>query len=335
MTDLIAAKPRTVRFWGCGGAGANQVRRYMTDVPAFPAILAEQQFCFVDTSLSNLVGVDPARVFHVKKVDGTPLDGGGTDRAAVAEAIHAAIPQIVLQFEPADLNIFSYSLAGGSGSTSGPMLMEHLMSEGHKCVNLVSGNLNSLKWARNTVSTMQGLETAVHRLGQAVILAYSEVDATKTPEENDAVLLFTMQTLSILGSGRNKHLDSADVAMLFNYPKVTHHKPALAMLNVYAAAEMVVANHKSPIAVASLLRTQKDLAPAVNPDYATIGYLPDDTETYKDSFFYVIDTDGLNGVLGRMNTAKANHEKQKKVAAQTTSLLSEGTSANKLGLVFD
>lgn len=335
MSDLITATTRSVRFYACGGTAVNLLRGYRENQPTDKDVLAEEKYSYIDTSQANLVNVSLSDTYLLSKPDGSKIDGSGGDRSKNAAIFKKALPDILLNHEPADLNVVIFSAAGGSGSVSGPLLLEKLLSDDKTVVCVVIGSHDSLKRTTNTINTLQGLELVVSRTGRPVVIHYKENDLTKPHSVNNLAPQFVMQTLSMFASGKNAHLDSADVRNLFDYHVVTHHTPGLAMLDVYADAGELVEKVKKPIALAALLRSQEEVVPQVDPDSDTVGYLPAHKTEYKNSFYFVVSTQALGGVFGELNAKRENAAKQKQVQQKATSLLGGNTAADDdTGLVL-
>jgi len=330
MSDLIAARTRTLRFIACGGTAINLLRNYRDNKPKDSDALSEEHYSYVDTSIANLKGVSNDEVYLLQGVDGS-----GSDRPKNAKAIKTALPEIMVKHGAADFNIVIFSAAGGTGSVAGPMILEHLLGDKKNAIAIVIGSHDSLKRTTNTIGTLQGLEAAVARLGRPIVMHYKENELDKPHAVNNRGPQFVMQTVSMLTSGKNDHLDSADVNNLFNFHTVTHHAPSLAMLNVYANAEQLTEKVKAPIAFAALVRDSEEVVPQLGPDYDTVGYLPSSKTAYDNSFYFVVTTDALAGVFTELNSKRENATKQQKVQAKTTSLLGGDTKHDEdTGLVF-
>lgn len=333
--QLIGIKNRSVRFYACGGQSTNMLRRYRENQALeTAAIRAQEHYSFIDTSIANLQNVAVEETFLVTRPDGGEIDGSGSDRRANAEAIMASLPSILIQHPPADLNVVCFSAAGGSGSVCAPLLLERLLAEGQTVVAVVTGDHSSLKRTTNTISTLQGLEAAVQRLGRPIVIYYKDNDPTKSHSENDIVPQFVMSMLSVLGSGKNAHLDTADIRNMFDFHKVTHHKPCLAMLDVFAREEDL-AEVKHAVSYASLLRDSESLVPVVPCDYDKAGVLPESTAPHRSSFYFTVTIDRLSGIFKGLLEKKSLADKQRQVNTHTTSLLGNNTQVSDLGLVFD
>lgn len=96
------------KIYGCGGTGINLAKRFLNraEQPGF-AVLDP---VFVDTSRSNLTPEIPEEKVYVLSGD---ADGSGKVRAANADRIVDAVPEVLLEFKPAEFNIVVFSLGGG------------------------------------------------------------------------------------------------------------------------------------------------------------------------------------------------------------------------------
>lgn len=334
--QLIEAQVRNVRFYGCGGTGINILRRYREGKSLEgEAIRANELFSYIDTGIANLHNIVASEAYVVTSSNPDHEDGAGKDRRAWAADIKAALPQIMLAHTPGDLNVVIFGTAGGTGSVAGPLLLEALLAEGYNAVGIAIGNHDSLKATTNTISTLQGLETAVQRLGRPVVIHYKENDPMVTHSQNDIVPQFVMAALSVLSSGRNAHLDRSDVRNFFDYNKVTHHAPALAMLDVYVREDDLTASIEHAITYAALLKSEADLAPRIPNDYDTVGYLPLTPQPQLNSYYFAVTTNRLAEIFRVLIDKRQAADKQKQVGQKSTSLLGGATSANDLGLVLD
>lgn len=329
--QLIVPKTRSIRFVACGGTGINILRRHRENQTLENSdIRAQEFFSYIDTSVANLHNVNAEEVFVLKDVDGS-----GKNRPANAAAIKAAIPSIMLQQPACDLNVVIFSAGGGTGSTAGPMILEQLLAEGHAAVAIVIGCHESLKATTNTISTLQGLEIAVQRLGRPIVMHYKENDRNKSNAENDIVPQFVMGMLSVLASGKNAHLDMSDIRNFFDFHKVTHHQPCLAMLDVFAREEDVISEIGHAVTFAALMKDPDSIVPAVQTDYDTVGYLPETTSLHQKSFYFTVTVERLSAVFKTLLEKKAQADKQRQITSSTTSLLGGNIQADDLGLVFD
>ena len=146
MSDVINVKPRTIRMYACGGAAINQLRAYRDNHPADPEAHGDEKYSFIDTSFANLGGTSVSETFTLKDADGS-----GSDRRKNAALIKAALPEIMMNHQPGDFNIVIFSLSGGTGSTSGPIILEELLKSGKNAIAITSATFTSGKKSRNAI----------------------------------------------------------------------------------------------------------------------------------------------------------------------------------------
>ena len=330
--QLIQSKTRSVTFYACGGPGANLLRSHREDKPlANASVIADEKHCFIDTSTANLDGVTLEDTYVVEG-----LDGSGSDRPRNAKAIKEAMPAILNKFRPSDFNVVLLSAAGGTGSVAGPILIEELLNAGKKVFAVISGSHGTLKATANTIATLTGLETAVARTGRPIVMSYRENDQSKNNAANNAVALMTMSALSLLCSGKNSQLDSADIGNLTNYPAVTHFPASLAMLDVYVNEEQLLTEATNAISHIALLKNEDAIMPSIGAAYGKYGYLPSEAaERYNESFHFVVSNSRLKGILNKLIQRREELESAQAVIERQTSLSTPNVKVDSdTGLVF-
>jgi len=329
-TGLINVRPRTIRFYACGGTAINQLRAYRDNHPGEPRLHGDEKYSYIDTSFANLDGALMSETFTLKEADGS-----GSDRKKNAARIVGVLPEIMLAHQPADFNVVIFSLSGGTGSVAGPIILKELLAKGHKAVGVTSAAFTSGKKSSNAIDTLTGLELAVASVGRPVVLSYTPNDPNKTDSDNNIKPLFVLQTLAKLASGKNGHLDSSDVANLFDFHTVTNYKPSLALLDVYAGEEQLKSDVTNAIGIAGLLKDRTSVMPAINAAYDTVGYLPEDNREFANSFYVVVSIEKLNGVVKDMSERKAQAELKERVTNTVSTLATAGVVVDEAtGLVL-
>lgn len=330
MSNLIELRQRSITYYAFGGSGINIVRAYRENQPKQADICAQQTFCFADSSISNLEGVEKAETYLLK---GT--DGSGGNRAKNAGAIMAALPELMTEHRPSDLNIVVFSLTGGTGAAGGPLLLEALLAAGHNAVGVCVFSSESTRRLKNGISTLTGLELAVQRINRPINLFYRENDRTLTHDENNIQAVFALGALAIMASGRNGSLDSADISNLFDYQNVTHHKPMLTRLEIYAKEEDLLKDHQRVIAIASLLQSNKNVAPMVESDYDATAFQPEGTP-YQNPFYFTISSGSLKARFDELALIRDDVGMKEKIVAPIARLSNGNEKVDQgTGLVFD
>lgn len=318
MSELIALNARSIRFWNVGGTGINLARSYRADQPKNSEQLANEQFAYIDTSFSNMGGASEEDFFVINEGKGL-----GKDHVQGNKIFDAELPNIRARFKPADLNVVTFGLAGGTGATGGRKLLASLLADGHNAIGLVIGSHDSDRATGNTISAMMNMERDVKKVNRPIVISYHENDRTLSLSKNNTAPLFVMRLLSILASGKNKHLDISDIVNFFNYSTVTHHQPALAMLDVFAGEEPLMKSAKNLIAIAALLKSDEDVMPNVQATYDTVGYLPEEGRVFDNSFYYTISTSGLAPTMKKLGEALEEYKRRTK-GVEVNNLLSAG-----------
>lgn len=334
MSNLITTQKRSVRFYALGGTGANMIRNYLENHPRSSELLGEEHFCYIDTSLSNLVGVNADNVFHVKRPDGTPLDGAGGDRAAVAAAVQAALPEIMSKFPPAEKNYLIFSLSGGSGPTAAHILAKDLLERGLDVAGVCVRSSESTKRVDTTIKVLTGFEGIVKAVGRPFVISLHENDEGKSRDENNAAPVFDIASLSILSSGLNESMDSADVSNLFDYHKVTHHQPGVALLRITADIEHLKQISAPIISFATVAHDRNETIPKMGADYDTAGYMRQvEGDSYKNSFYYAVSQASAAALFKDLIAQRAELENKKKAQQPVVSLMAgsaQGTTSGDL-----
>lgn len=312
---LVSPQHRTVRFWACGGTGIDLLRDYRaTSALNTSGLHAIELDTYIDTSDANMHELSRENVY---RLDG--IDGGGKDREKVKAAVIPVLPEILMEHKPGDLNIVLFGLSGGTGSAVGPFVLGHLLKNGHAAMGIVLADHTSSKSTANAISSLTDLESISQQLDKAVVLHYYKNDPTKSLLDNDALSKFVMSTLSILGSGLNLRLDSADINNFIQYPTVTHHKAGLAQLHVTTDVTTWEGELKYVASYAALLRDELTVGPTFEMDYDTVGYFPQVASGYDRDLYYAV-TPGMNGIVNELLEARAAIEMRQKVKVQSATL---------------
>lgn len=333
MSTLITAQRRSVNFIAVGGTGCNILRGYDENHPKHASLLADERHVYVDTSLSNLVGVDSGKVFHLKRPDGTPFDGAGGERKSVAAAFKAALPEIFSRFEPAEKNYFVGSLSGGSGPTGIQIMIEHLHRLGHHAAMVAVSSCESANRIQNVINTFTGFEGVVGRTGRPIVISLHENNETLSHVENNVAPQFDLAALSILSSGLNEGMDSADSNNVFDYQNVTHHAPGVALMRITVDADKLKDLKGPLLSYATVARSRDERIPKLAADSDTVGYMRDqEGEGYENSFYFGVSQAAAADLFKDLIKQRNDLETQKQVKTPVVSLLSGAAMADDLGI---
>lgn len=89
-----------LKIYACGGTGVN-IAKQITDLAV--------ELCYVDSSMSNLKGIDPKNVFMIPD-----QDGAGKNRSVTYNNFKDVTEEVLIRFKPSQsLNVVISSLSGG------------------------------------------------------------------------------------------------------------------------------------------------------------------------------------------------------------------------------
>lgn len=316
-----------VRLYLAGGMAAN------VGFPFYKAPqvtgFADIQACFIDTSLSNIrdkVGKDikDEDIFVLDDVDGS-----GKLRSSNAGKIQENIKSIIHKYPPEDVNIVLFSLSGGSGSTTGTLLMKELLEKNQTAIAVVVGSEESKITIENTVKSLQSLDHVSRMVHKPVVTAMYH-NCKDTPRKtNDAAITQLINALSILCSKENKELDTADVANFINHQKVTSVQEGISFLYVTSArdeAEKV----EYPISAASLYTSADVTQATITPEYSCVGFTSSEILQGEELHFVISQSD-VKVTFDKLNKRLGEFTESSSARVTSNSL---GGEANESGLVF-
>lgn len=316
-----------VRLYLAGGMAAN-VGFPLYKAPT-PAGYADVNACFIDTSLSNIrdkVGKDikDEDIFILDDVDGS-----GKLRSSNAGKIQENIKSIIHKYPPEDVNIVLFSLSGGSGSTTGTLIMKELLEKEQTVVAVVVGSEESKITIENTVKSLQSLDHVSRMVHKPVVVAwYHNCNATPRTA-NDQAITQLINALTILCSKANNELDTADVANFINHQKVTSVQEGISFLYVTADREQAE-KVEYPISSASLYTDPGVTPAAITPEYSCVGFTPKEVIQSNELHFIITQSD-VKPTFDKLNKRLAEFTESSSARVTSSSL---GGEANESGLVF-
>lgn len=226
VTKPQRAQIRT-RIYACGGTGMKNGMRFMQSV--IKDGLSHVDICFLDTSDSDLpVGVDPSSLYLFKGIQ-----GGGKDRTYAYKQVLPMIPEVLLQFPPADFNIVLHSGSGASGPSIGPALMAKLMENGHHAVVFQAGSTGSKKEVTNTAGSIKSYAKFASDFERPVLMYYRESNENKSRLEVDNDIQSALMLCCLLFSSENRGIDKKDLQNLIDYHTVTGFAPELSSFDFH------------------------------------------------------------------------------------------------------
>ncbi len=311
---------------GCGGGGINIAREYIQ--PGHSADIADIEVGLVDTSDSNLTDGLGDRTWLF---DG--LDGSGKIRSANDKVIAKAVPDILRKFKPADLTIVVFTASGGTGSVSGPLILKHLLEQGHQAVGIVTGSYESIKTAENTIGTIKTLDAIARNTDKPVVIQFgmNRPDVPRTTVDREAHLMIS--ALAVLCSRRNHGLDTADIKSFLQFNQSTDVAACLSRIHLFDDIGEFEKNLTDPISAAYLKRDQDDLQPAVFVPYSCDGFMPTFAQASK-SLFFGIENHSFGALAQELEGLKKEMELQKKTRAKAVTFFGDEDETSDTGLVL-
>lgn len=234
--------------------------------------------CFIDTSKSNLrragIATDDPRAYIIEGVDGS-----GKKRDTNYKIISEYAKEILHQYKPTDINVIVHSASGGSGSVIGPILAYELINRGCPVILIVVGGSDSRIEIENTIKTLKGYEVISRRANKPVNVIYYENSSISPRDKVDSMAQSTIALLSIIFSGLNDDLDSADLVNFLNYHDVTQNEPQLTLVDFFYS-EFKVPKGQSVISAVTLTDKEHPSTLPVKVDYQAVGFLSELTSQH-------------------------------------------------------
>ena len=253
--------------YACGGCGVNLLTPFVKNLGKAEPGFAEIHPVFIDTSRSNLTGNYPEDNLFL--IDG--LDGSGKKRDANYKIINEKAPEVLHRFKPTPFNVVIHSTSGGSGSVIGSVLTSALLARGENVVVMMVGSSDSRIEAQNTINTLKSYEVISNKRKKPVVAIYYENTKDTPRGKVDASMHMSLVLLSVLFSGQNRELDSADLSNFLDYPKVTSFPPMLSYLDFFT--DISVTKGQSVVSLATLTDNETSSEPNVAVEYQAVGFV--------------------------------------------------------------
>lgn len=317
-----------LKVFGCGGCGINLAKAY--EATPKGAGYADTTVSYIDTSHSNLVGVDGSQ-FHLITDE---ADGSGKVRRDNAAVISDNIRLALQEHTPATFNIVVFSASGGSGSVIGPLLLKELLERGVPAMAIVVGSSESSITATNSLNTIKSLAAIGQSLDKPMVMSYQHNSRDNKRSDVDAVCLATINTIAALCSEENDELDTSDVRNWLFYNHSTTVEAQLSLLEVTDDIE-VAKKIEAPISVASLLIDKDTPAPELFPEYSCIGYREAGFEGDTSEVHYVISVAGIAEITRLRSEEVQSYEQQTASRVSTTrKVLADNEKVDATGLIL-
>jgi cell division GTPase FtsZ len=311
---------KTLRIYGCGGAGVNLVSHYFGKESESGC--AQIAPALIDTSKSNLMGrrIDESATYLVEG-----LDGSGKIRSENYQEINKTIRQVLVQIPPADFNLVVFSTSGGSGSVIGPLIMEQLNQKKIPAMVVVVGSDESTIAAENTLKTIKTLELIAKNTELPVVMSFHKNDVNERRSATDAAVRSVISCMSILTSGMNAEMDYRDLVHWVQYTKVNGGRAQLATMHIATSPEHM-ARITAPLSVASLYSNPDDEHIATSADYQSVGYA-DLSHADFDQVHFVIGVNDLARIGQEIKAQVSQMVEARAARVEVDSLLDDDDNA--------
>lgn len=263
---------RTVNLYAGGGAGINIARELYRPEPVAEPGFAAIRTVFIDASGSNVPPeVLPNAFIRITSIDGSEIDGSGKVRSTNYKAAAAAVPQILHDHKPADLNILLHSASGGSGSAILPALASELLLRGEDILVILIGSTTCRQEIKNTINTLLSYQS-ISTLRERSVVCYYLENGERPMRENDATARVITLLSAALWSGENFGLDKEDLHNWLNYDRVSTYPPALTAMELDGpGVELERLSGQAVSSTVTLIREGEDPTPSEVVGYHSFG----------------------------------------------------------------
>lgn len=307
---------------GLGGAGTNNVKRYLENGHFNDAF----QVLALDTSEANFFQHEKVIFEHVP---GTV--GSGSDQALNADKYPDFLKRIITQYEIEGLVVLVYSGSGGTGSSMGPTMHQMLAAMGICAVSIVIGDMTDINRGSNTIRSLLNLVDITDE-GYPAFYAYYQNGKSSQGSINQDVTSF-IDMVRVVFSTENGRIDQKDVEHLFFYNRVVKATPALSCLE-FVTGNNIAEYKKNPVAALSLYDNEDNIQPAFeNLLYSKEGIFKAEWQnTNFASVHAVLDHgDSLKGLEKMLADQRVVNSEVNDRFQSTTSTLREKVGSEKKG----
>lgn len=321
---------KSLRIYGCGGAGINLTTTFALD-ESDSSQYAVVKPVFVDTSLSNLdSNISKDQCFILPDVDGS-----GKVRRENHRQISESVKGLLSQFEPLDFNIIVFSGSGGSGSVIGPLIARELLDQEASFLCIVVGSTESVITCENTLNTLKSLDAISKRAELPITIFYRGNNPETKRSIIDNVLKQTIARLMALNSGNNSELDTRDISTWLYYNRHSNVPAQISELTILEDS-VGVEGVNEPISIASLMNNPDTPIPQAGADYHCTGYIKGNgkKETLPDMHF-IISTGGIKRIYESLSETRERYLKaSKKRNMSRNDMVADGDNLSEDDLVL-
>lgn len=275
---------KKVRIYACGGTGVNIVN--MLEATNTSG-LAAYDIAYIDSSDSNLV--QSANTYRIPD-----MNGAGKEREVMLPPAQREVPNILVKYEPSDVNILVSSAGGATGAVIATVLAEEIWARGKRVIFFVVGSSESKKTAENTRKHLSTLNGIARKHGHASVVFYDTNEDNSRRTQVDRSMVQGLTAFLDLYSGNHRELDTKDVENWLFLEKSAGIAPQLVLMDIdtsHAEAQ----KRQYPISVAMIHSLADAGAATIPADYTTEGYRRDGDN--NSSLYFSIHTEGVNNII--------------------------------------
>ena len=284
-----------ITVYAVGGTGINIARQLKN---------LDLNVVYIDTSISNIRGgEDDGSVYLLEG-----LDGAGKHRTPqLYERFKEEMPKILLRHKPSEsLNIVIASLAGGSGSTGAPAVVDELLMQGKNFIVIGLESLSSPREMENTLNTLQSFRLKANKFDKPVSMFYIEHMPFREGDRHAIGFVNLMST--VIDKSRTDGFDVANITSFLYFNRVTKNKPALSIIELSDNTELLPEKGTSVVGTVFVTKDRNEALRPVEPDYLTICVVTDPTFTENQL--------RINSVLGKSSIHVENLQSRIKAAEE-------------------
>lgn len=272
----------------CGGAGSN-VGKQITDL--------DVNTFFIDTSTSNLKGVDENRIY---KVEG--IDGAGKDRKITHENFKNPDEVILHAKLVGKVVVLVHSLSGGSGSIIGPVMARELVKQGFTVFVVVIDSTTSVIEIDNCIKTLKTYKSFSNGLKKSFSI-YPIHNGSRKEADGRAISFINLLSL-LVNKEHTEEFDTSDLRNFVNFDNVTDNEPNVSIIEINANESIVPEKNTSIVSTVLLTTDKNSSIKPVIPEYLSVCVVTD--KNYKNEDIRI------DNVLGKLSLIVGGYEAQKK-----------------------
>lgn len=268
----------------CGGAGSN-VGKQITDL--------DVNVTFIDTSVSNLKGVDESKIYIIEGID-----GAGKDRSITYEKFKNP-DEVLIRFKPSTaLNVVISSLSGGSGSIIAPVLARELIKQGQNTIVIAIDSTSSVKEIDNCIKTLKTYKSFSNGAKKSISI-YPISNASRKEADQRAIHFINMLAL-LVNKDHTEEFDTSDLRNFINFDNVTDNEANVSILDINANETIVPEKNTSIVSTILLTTDKNSTIKPVLPEYLSTCVVTD--KNYKNEDIRI------DNVLGKLSIILDTYE---------------------------